>query len=384
MAARVARGELVGMVYVVAHRGRLHVDTIGTLTLGGDDPMRRGTPFRIASLTKPVIAAATMMLVEDGRLALDEPVDRLLPELAGRRVLTRIDAPLDQTVPAERPITVEDLLTFRMGHGIIFEPSFQPPYPIITTATALQLAMDQPDPRTPLDPDEWIRRFGTLPLMYQPGQRWQYNTGSLVLGVLIARAAGVPLGEFLRRRVFRPLGMRTTGFTLSRGDAARLPGLYMADPETGELRPQPGSPPSEWTRPPAFPSGAAGLASTVDDYLAFTRFLLNGGVHHGRRLLSAESVRRMTTNHLTPQQLAEAGIFPAAGRGWGYGMAVTVRPDDISGPGRYGWEGGYGTTWFTDPHRDLIGIALTQTVDFIFNGASEEFQRLASAAAGPR
>ncbi|WP_433364749.1 serine hydrolase domain-containing protein [Actinoplanes sp. CA-142083] len=384
MAARVARRELVGVVYLVAHRGKLHVDTIGTLALGGDEPMRRGTPFRIASLTKPIIAAATMMLVEDGRLSLDEPVDRLLPELAGRRVLTRIDGPLDQTVPAARPITVEDLLTFRMGHGMIFEPTFQPPYPIITAATDLQLVMDQPDPRTPLRPDEWIRRFGTLPLMHQPGERWQYNSAALVLGVLIARAARQPLEDFLRRRLFRPLGMSTTGFSLSPADAARLPGLYATDPQTGVLQPQPGSQPGEWTRPPAFPSGAAGLASTIDDYLAFSRFLLDGGVHRGRRLLSPRSIRRLTTNHLTPQQLAEAGPFPLTGRGWGYGMAVSVTPDEISGPGRYGWEGGYGTVWFNDPHRDLTAIAMTQTVDFLFNGAADEFQRLAAAAAGQR
>jgi CubicO group peptidase (beta-lactamase class C family) len=384
MAARVARRELPGIVYLVAHRGLLHVDTIGTLTLDGHEPMRRSTPFRMVSMTKPIIAVATMMLVEEGRLALDEPVDRLLPELANRRVLTRIDGPLDHTVPAARPITVEDLLTFRMGHGIIFEPSFQPPYPIITAANELQLVMDQPDPRTPHHPDEWIRRFGTLPLMYQPGQRWQYNTGSNVLGVLIARAAREPLEKLLRKRVFRPLGMNHTGFSLSRADASRLPGLYRANPQTGQLELQPYSRPEEWTRPPAFPSGAAGLASTIDDYLAFSRFLLNQGVHHGRRLLSAESIRLLTTNHLTPRQLADAGTFPLTGRGWGYGMAVSVTPDEVSQPGRYGWEGGYGTSWFNDPHRDLTAIALTQTIDFWFNGVYEEFQRLAAAVDTPR
>jgi len=379
MAARVARGELVGIGYLVAHRGRVHVDTIGTLSLGGGRPIRRSTPFRLASLTKPVIAAAAMMLVEDGRLALDEKVDRLLPELADRRVLVRVDGPLDQTVPAARPVTVEDLLTLRMGHGLIFEPSFQPPYPVITAADRLQLAMAQPDPRTPHAPDEWIRRFATLPLMYQPGQRWQYNTGSLVLGVLLERAAGRPLAEFLRRRLFGPLGMRHTGFWLPRAEAARLPGLYAANPQTGQLEPQAGSTPEEWSRPPAFPSGAAGLASTIDDYFAFSRFLLNRGVHRGRRLLSAESVRLLTTNHLTAQQIADAGPFPLGGQGWGYGMAVSVTPDEVSGPGRYGWDGGYGTTWFNDPHRDLTAIALTQTVDFLFNGAREQFQRLAAA-----
>ncbi|MFD0974017.1 serine hydrolase domain-containing protein [Plantactinospora endophytica] len=383
MAARVARGGLAGIVYLVAQRDRVHVDTIGTLSLDGGEPMRRGTPFRIASMTKPVVAAAAMMLVEEGRLGLHEPVDRLLPELAGRRVLVRVDGPLDQTVAAARPITVEDLLTFRLGHGIIFEPSFQPPYPVITAANDLRLVLAEPDPRTPHGPDEWTRLFGTLPLMYQPGERWRYNTGSLLLGVLIARASGLPLPDFLRQRVFRPLGMSQTGFALSAADARRMPGLYAADPQTGQLRPQPVSTPQEWTRPPAFPSGAAGLVSTVDDYLAFSRFLLDRGVRHGRRLLSAESVRLLTTNHLTPQQLADAGPYPLGGRGWGYGMGVSVVPDDISEPGRYGWEGGYGTSWFTDPHRGLIAIALTQTVDFLFDGGSDEFQRLAAEACVP-
>ncbi|WIM92510.1 serine hydrolase domain-containing protein [Actinoplanes oblitus] len=380
MAARVARGQLVGAVYLVAHRGRRHVGTVGTVALDSAEPMRRATPFRIASLTKPIVAAAAMMLVEDGRLALDEPIDRLLPELADRRVLTRLDAPLDRTVPAARPITVADVLTFRMGHGMIFEPSFQPPYPIVTRGDELRLVLAQPDPRTPLDPDEWTRRFGTLPLMYQPGTRWQYNTAALVLGVLIARAARRPLGDFLHDRLFRPLGMDHTGFTLPRAEAARLPGLYATDPATGRLARQPGSPPREWTRPPAFPSGASGLASTLDDYAAFSRFLLDRGVHHGRRLLSAESVRLLTTNQLTPAQLAEAGPYPLTGRGWGYGMSVSVVPDAISQPGRYGWEGGYGTVWFNDPNRDLTAIALTQTVDFLFNGGADEFQRLAAAA----
>jgi CubicO group peptidase (beta-lactamase class C family) len=376
MAGRVARGELAGIVYLVAHRGAVHVETIGGLSPGGE-PMRRGTPFRLASLTKPIIGAATMMLVEDGRLALDEPVDRLLPELAGRRVLTRIDGPLDQTVPAARPITVSDLLTFRMGHGILFEPAFDPDFPIVNAAAELQLTLSTPFPPSPHHPDEWIRRFGTLPLMYQPGERWQYNTGTLVLGVLIARAARQPLPDFLAKRLFRPLGMRRTGFWLPPAEAARLPGLYGSN-EAGELELVPVSTPDEWTRPPAFPSASAGLASTIDDYLAFTRLLRNRGVHHGRRLLSPESVRQLTTNQLTPHQVATAGILN--GLGWGHAMAVSVSPDEISAPGRYGWEGGYGTVWYTDPNRDLTAIALTQTFDFYVNGYSVEFLRLAARA----
>src|SRR6266536_736283 len=164
MAGYVERGTLPGVVTLVSRRGEVQVDAIGMKAAGSSDPMRRDTIFRIASMTKPITAAAAMILVEECKLRLDEPVDGLLPELADRRVLKRIDGPLDDTVPARRPITVEDLLTFRMGHGLIVEPAFQPPYPIIIAADELQLVMGPPDPRTAHDPDAWITRFGTLPL----------------------------------------------------------------------------------------------------------------------------------------------------------------------------------------------------------------------------
>jgi CubicO group peptidase (beta-lactamase class C family) len=378
MAARVANGELPGMVTLIAVGDEVHVDAIGAMAFGGNDPMRRDTIFRIASMTKPILAAATMMLVEEGRLALDESVDRLAPELANRRVLKRVDGPLDQTVAADRPITVEDLLTFRMGYGMVFEPTFDPPYPINNAANELRLVMGPPDPRTPHDPDEWMRLFGTLPLMYQPGQRWHYNAGALVLSVLAARAAGQSLEDLCRTRIFEPLGMKDTGFWMPAEHTGRLPGYYMTNPQTGKLALQTLSPPSEWTRPPVFPAGSAGLLSTVDDYLAFAWLLLHKGVHGGGRLLSEQSVELMTTNHLTPEQMAGAGPV-LGGRGWGFGMAVATAPDGVSPvPGRYGWDGGYGTSWFNDPHRDLVAIAMTQTSDFLFNGGLAEFARLAA------
>jgi CubicO group peptidase (beta-lactamase class C family) len=390
MSARVARGELPGLVTVLARGDEVHVDAIGGYAFdddpGADDrarPMRRDTLFRVASLTKPILATATMILVEEGRLELAEPVDRLLPELADRRVLTRIDAPLDETVPARRPITVEDLLTSRMGFGIITEPSFDPPYPVVTAAHGLRLALGQPDPRTPHPPDEWIRLFGTLPLMHQPGERWQYNAASQVLGVLVARAGGAPLGEVLRTRILAPLGMRDTGFRTDPAQVVRIPSFHQADPGTGRPVRQPSSSPQEWAHPPVFESGAAGLLSTADDLLAFARLLRDGGVHRGHRLLSAGSVAALTRNHLTRAQLDSAGMLLEP-KGWGYGMAVEAGPDGFSGiPGRYGWDGGYGTVWFTDPHRDLIALALTQTTDFLWNGGRDEFVRLALAAAGP-
>jgi CubicO group peptidase (beta-lactamase class C family) len=380
MAARVAKGEMPGMVFLVATGDDVHLDVIGTMAFGGGQPMRRDTIFRIASLTKPVLATATMTLVEDGTLALDEPVDRLLPELANRRVLRRIDGPLDDTVPANRPITLEDLLTFRMGHGLLTEPTFDPPFPIVQAAKELELVMGPPDPRTPHDPDQWIERFGRLPLMAQPGERWQYNTGTLVLGVLVARAADQPLETVMRTRIFDPLGMKDTGFSMPAEQTDRLPSQYTMDFQTGKVGLQTLSGPDLWTRPPTFPSGSAGLLSTVDDYLAFARLLMDKGLHGGRRLLSERSVELMTTNHLTPEQIAGAGILLSPS-GWGLGMAVAVSPDDVSPvPGRYGWAGGYGTTWFNDPNRQLIAIAMTQTDSFMFNGTLPEFQQLAAQA----
>ncbi|MGK5678978.1 serine hydrolase domain-containing protein [Actinoplanes sp. URMC 104] len=380
LAARVERGEFPGLVALVARGDDVRVETVGVTRFGGDVPMRRDTPFRITSMTKPVMAAATLMLAEDDVLDLEQPVAHFLPELAGQRVLTRPDAPLDETVEPARPVTVEDLLTFTLGFGDVIGPGGEvdPPYPIVRAWRELGLALAEPEPRTPHDPDEWIRRFGSLPLIHQPGEKWMYNTGTLVLGVLLARAAGKPLDDLLRERIFEPLGMTSTGFWLPAERAEQLPAHYMTDEQTGRLSEQPVLPAAEWARPPVFASGSAGLLSTADDYLAFARLLLDGGVHGGTRLLSAKSVASMTTNHLTPDQIASGGFF-LGGSGWGYGLAVTVGSDDVSGPGRYGWSGGYGTDWFTDPAEGLIFIVLSQVTDLLFGGALPEFSKLAYA-----
>jgi CubicO group peptidase (beta-lactamase class C family) len=376
LSARVKRGELPGLVTLVARGDQVQVDCLGVTALGGAEPMRCDMLFRIASLTKPILAVATLMLVEDGKFGLADPVDRWLPELANRRVLRRLDGPLDETLPAQRPITVDDLLTLRLGFGLVIDPTLQDPLPIIEAAEALQLVLGQPDPRTPHSPDEWIRRFGTLPLMYQPGQRWLYNVGSLVLGVLLARVAGEPLEELFRRRIFEPLGMDQTGFWLPAELTRNLPSYYMTDPATGQLQLRPVSSPEEWSKPPVFPSGAGGLVSTVDDFLAFARLLLNQGEHRGKRLLSAPAVELMTTNHLNAEQMATAGPI-LGGRGWGFGVGVMTQPDtDWPVPGRYGWAGGYGTAWFNDPHRSVVAIAMTQVSDFLWNGGLDEFNRL--------
>src|SRR5271167_3551801 len=172
MTGYVERGEVPGIVTLVCRRDEVHVDAIGTKMVSGSDPVRRDTIFRNASMTKPIAAVAAMILVEECKLRLDEPVDRLLPELGDRKVFKRLDAPLEDTVPAERPITVRDLLTFRMGFGAYWGPC-----PVNDAAARLELAVGPPQPSLPPEPDEWMRRLGTLPLMAQPGERWLYHTG---------------------------------------------------------------------------------------------------------------------------------------------------------------------------------------------------------------
>jgi CubicO group peptidase (beta-lactamase class C family) len=230
MAGYVERGEVPGLVTLVCRRGEVHVDAIGRQAIGGD-PIRRDTIFRIASMTKPITAAATMILVEECKLRLDEPVDRLLPELADRAVLKGLDSPLDDTEPARRPITVRDLLTFRMGFGQMMAPPNA--YPILKSASEQQIGMGPPSPAAMPAPDEWIRRLGTLPLMHQPGETWIYNTGSDVLGVLIARASGQALEAFLRERLFEPLGMKDTAFSVPATKLDRLTTSYWTNPKLG-------------------------------------------------------------------------------------------------------------------------------------------------------
>src|SRR5438874_13505873 len=284
MAGYVESGEVPGLVTLVSRRGEVHVDAIGMKAVSNSDPMRRDTIFRISSMTKPIIAVATMILVEECKLRLDDTVDALLPELADRQVLRRLDGPLDDTVPANRPITVRDLLTFRMGFGQMMAPPDA--YPILSAASEQQIGMGPPSPSTLPAPDEWMRRLGRLPLMHQPGEKWMYNTGSDVLGVLIARASGQPLESFLRERLFDPLGMKDTGFSVSAASLDRLATSYWIDPESGQLVVYDEAEGGQWSRTPAFPSGAGGLVSTIDDYLAFGQMMLDQGKHGNERILS--------------------------------------------------------------------------------------------------
>ncbi len=370
LAKHVEAGRVPGLLYLVQHRGEVHAGAIGTRTVGANEPVRRDTLFRIASMTKPVTAAAAMILVEDGKLRLDDPVDDLLPELASRRVLRRIDSPLDDVVPAERAITVRDVLSFRMGFGIVWGPPDGTP--IQRAANALRLgAFGPPRPQDPPAPDEWMRRFATLPLMHQPGERWMYNTSAEVLGVLVARASGKAFDRFLEERIFAPLGMKDTAFHVPASKLDRLATSYMAadpfHPDQGGVVVYDPVEGGQFSRPPAFPSGGAGLVSTADDFLAFATMLLDGGAAGGTRILSEASVRAMTSDQLTPEHKARSPWIPPGywhNHGWGFGVAVTTGARDPRGPGGYGWDGGFGTYWCNDPANGLVAMLLTQRSAF--------------------
>jgi CubicO group peptidase (beta-lactamase class C family) len=360
MAGFITRGEIPGLIALVSQGDLVHVDAIGTLGFNSKSPVQRDTIFRIASMTKPITAAAAMILVDESKIRLDDPVDGLLPELANRKVLKRLDAPLDDTVPAKRPITTRDLLAFTWGFGLVFAPPDA--YPILKAANDLQIGMGAPQPSKMPLPDEWIRRLGTLPLMVQPGEKWLYNTGSDVLGVLVARACGKPFEVFLRERIFEPLGMKDTGFFVPAVKLNRFPTEYWNNFQTGALEVY-DEPSGQWAHPPAFPSGAGGLVSTVDDYLAFSRMMLNRGALGKHRILSPASVQAMTTDQLTLEQKSASGLTEGyfGNHGWGFGVSLVTRRVSPAEPvGMYGWNGGLGTSWNADPKHNLTGILLTQ------------------------
>jgi CubicO group peptidase (beta-lactamase class C family) len=349
----VGNGSAPGAVGLVARDGRVEVQVAGAAAGPGSAPMTRDSIFRIASITKPITAAAVMMLVEDGRIALDDPVRRWLPELASPVVVRTPASPVDDVVPAARPITVTDLLTFRAGYG--FPSDFSLPAVGLLFS---ELKQGPPQPQLVPAPDEWMAALSRIPLLHQPGEAWLYNTCSDIQGVLIARVSGRPLPEFLAERLLGPLGMADTGFEVPAGKLGRFTSYYRAGQADGlELV---DAPSGQWSSPPAFPSGAGGLVSTVGDWHRFARMLLAGGTGGGRRLLSPESVRQMTTDHLTASQRETSRLF-LEGQGWGFGGSVDVEViDPWNVPGRYGWVGGTGTAAHITPSTGAVTILLSQ------------------------
>lgn len=360
MTGHVVAGEMPGLVTLVARGDDVHIDAIGSPSFADRTPLARSAIFRIASLTKPVTAAAAMSLVEEGVLRLDQSVDDLLPELAHRRVLRAIDGDLDDTVAADRPITLEDLLSFRFGFGSVMAPPGSHPIQRAEAELGLQSIGGPPWPPVTHDVDGWMAALGSLPLMYQPGERWLYNSSAQVLGVLLARAAGKGIETVMRERILEPLGMPDTGFTVPADRLGRLTTAYTSDPQTGAISVLDDPADSWWSTPPSFPDASGWLVSTIDDYWSFVSMLLAGGTLRGRRVLSPDSVALMTTDRLTRAQREAAGIFLGEHGGWGLGMAVPATGSTAPLPCGVGWDGGTGTTWRSDPRSGVTGILFTQ------------------------
>ncbi len=353
LAEYVRDGSVPGAVGLLAGGDRVEVAAAGHADLDGTRPMARNSIFRIASATKPIIAAAVMILIEDGRIALDEPVGHWLPELSAPAVVRTPGAPLDDMVPAARPITVFDLLTFRSGYGFPSDFSLPAVQPLFS-----ELKQGPPQPQLVAPPQEWMAALSRIPLLYQPGEAWLYNTCSDIQGVLIARVADRPLPEFLAERLLEPLGMVDTGFFVPAGKLDRFTSYYRTDPAGGLQLVD--APNGQWSSPPAFPSGAGGLVSTVDDWYRFARMLLAEGTVDGRRLLSPGSVRQMTTDQLTQAQRDASRLF-LEGQGWGFGGSVDVETIDAWNlPGRYGWIGGTGTAAHLTASTGTVTILLSQ------------------------
>lgn len=356
----IERKEMPGLVSLISHKGDVQVEVLGTRAMDNTAPMTRDTIFRIASITKPVTAVAAMILVEECKIRLDDSVEPWLPELANRRVLRSISSEIDDTVPAARAITLRDLLTSTMGFGSVM--AMPNTYMIQKYIREYQIGGDGP-PRPAKAPatDEWIRRLGLLPLMAQPGERWMYNVSVDVLGVLVERVAGQRFGKFMQERIFDPLGMRDTAFSVPPEKLDRFLPAYYMNYKTNTLEVYDGVENSDWVSPPPFESGAGGLVSTINDYFAFCRMMLSEGRLNGEEILSRASVDLIASDQLTPKQRAGSELFFGDFSSWGFCVAVDIRRREVyHNPGRFGWTGGLGTTAYIDPAEDMIGILFTQ------------------------
>lgn len=348
-------GVLAGAVTLVWRGGRIEqVNEIGHRDIEAGLPMRRDTVFRIASMTKPVTVAAAMTLVEEGKLALTDPVTKWLPELADLRVLDTPGGPLDRTHPARRPITVDDLMTHRSGLAYFFSVTG----PLARAYGRISAKQS---------PDAWLAEIAALPLQHQPGDRMTYSNATDVLGVLLERIEGATLHEVMTQRILGPLGMADTGFFVDPRNRGRVATMYKLT-DDDRLSHDAMGPPT--TTPPPFCMGGANLFSTADDYLRFARMLLQNGTVDGVRVLSEESVQAMRSDRLTPEQKRHPflGMPFWIGRGFGLNLSVVTDPAksrQLFGPGgtgTFGWPGAYGTWWQADPANDMILIYLIQNL----------------------
>lgn len=356
-------GALSGAAAAVWQGGEtILLEAVGTGDLDDRIAMRPDSIFQIASMTKPIVAAATLQMIEEGTLTLDAPIATWLPEFASPQVLSDPDGAVEQCVRAERPITVEDLLTHRSGITYAFTSTG----PI---ADAYHAALGAPTD-TWHSPESWIAALAELPLRYQPGDRMEYGHSFELLGFLLARIEGCMLGELLHRRIMAPLQMDDTVFFVRPRDRKRLAHLYARiDDHLVDVTDVP-------SLPPLFESGGGGLFSTVPDYLRFARMLHRGGELDGARILRPESVSLMRQDRLSPEQHRQPflGTDRWASHGAGLGLmtildAAKAPPLGIGGAGAYGWFGAFGTWWQNDPEHDLITIYMIQDAISLLPGS---------------
>ncbi len=350
-------GDLSGMVTLVWRDGEeVQLNTLGKRDIANDKPMTRDTLFRIASMTKPITSVAALMLMEEGKLKLSDPIAKWLPEFADMTVLKDPKGALHETTPTTRAITVEDLMTQRSGlaYGLTSRGPIGK-----SNVDKLGAVLDSPH-----GPDEWLKRIASLPLTFSPGDRLHYSHSTDVLGFLVGRVAGKTFREFIVERIFKPLGMKDTDFYVPKEKRDRAAVVYQQDQQTGALKPVPFP---QYDTPPDFTAGGGGLISTLDDYLAFARMLLNKGELNGARLLKTETVELMRSNRLTPEQRAIPflGMPLWAGMGFGLGVSTVIEPEKHEWMGAaskdsFGWPGAFGTWWQADPVKNMILIFLIQ------------------------
>ena len=361
----VEHGDLAGAGVLVFRKGEAEFAAAGWRDIENHLPVERDTLFRIASMTKPITSVAALMLMDEGRLRLEDPIASVAPEFAEMRVLRSANGPLAETDPASRAITFDDLLTHRAGFTYAdfqFGPIAQ------AYRDALGLDID-----SELSPDEWVKRLSALPLVAQPGTAMTYGVATDLLGFLIARIEGAPLAEVLKRRIFDPLGMKDTCFTVPAEKRERRAASYGFDDQGRMVKMMARAGAFVEERPETMPyeSGGAGLWSTVGDYLKFACLFLGTGEAEGVRLLRPETLKLMMTNRLTDAQRANTVLLGqkifAVGRGFGLGVSVVLEPDggDMSRRGSAGtvsWPGAFGGWWLADPVEKLVFIFLAQNM----------------------
>jgi CubicO group peptidase (beta-lactamase class C family) len=363
----VDRGVVAGAQTLIYRRGTLaHTDVLGWQDEAAKIPLKRDTIYRIASMSKPITCVAALMLMEEGKFRLEDPIDKWLPELANRRVLKKPGGPLEDTVASPRPITVEDLLTQR--HGIASSLGGAEG-PMVAALATLRDANNM---------DDWLARAGKIPLVAAPGEQFIYGSAHDILGHPVARASGMSFADFLQTRLFGPLGMVDTAFWVPKEKQNRLTVAYGFDPASGKKTLSDAATQARATAPPKVTSGAGGLVSTGDDYVKFGRMLLGNGRLGDVRILSRKTVELMTTDFLTPEQRK----MPFFGdmefwKGQGYGLGVSVTDNiaqrrEPASPGQYGWNGAFGTMWLNDPHEDMTAVMMIQTA---FGETSPRIQR---------